>query len=165
MELKLTEAIRLTRGGEPRYTLLEFIEAIHRLGFRLTGNSRVRGISAVAANLESYLCSVDRDSWKYESNQERASRELRESINEIVLSEPLISSNNSRQVNELEECLGELYRLRDSLNDRDIPTELDDRVNRALRGEVFRSDIPNRNHRTYAVNATVENIGILPLRP
>ena len=151
MELKLTEAIRLTRGGEPRYTLLEFIEAIHRLGFRLTGNSRVRGISAVAANLDSYLRSVDRDSWNYDANQERASRELRESINEIILSEPLISSNNSRQVNELEECLGELYRLRDSLDDRvDIPAELDGRVNQALRGVALRSDVPNRNYRIYA---------------
>jgi hypothetical protein len=151
VELKLTEAIRLTRGGEPRYTLLEFIEAIHRLGFRLTGNSRVRGISAVAANLDSYLRSLDRDSWNYDANQERASRELRESINEIILSEPLISSNNSRQVNELEECLGELYRLRDSLDTRtDIPAELNDWANRVIQGVAFRSDVPNRNYRVYA---------------
>lgn len=153
--MQLSEVMRLTRSGEPRYTLLEFIEAIHRLGFRLTGNSKVRGISAVAANLDSYLRSVDRDSWKYEANRERASQELRESINEIILSEPLISSNNSRQVNEIEECLGELYHLRENLDARvDIPAELDDRVNRALRGEVFRSDIPNRNYRVYADYAT-----------
>ena len=105
----------------------------------------------MAANLDSYLRSVDRDSWNYDANQERASRELRESINEIILSEPLISSNNSRQVNELEECLGELYRLRDSLDDRvDIPAELDGRVNQVLRGVALRSDVPNRNYRIYA---------------
>lgn len=111
--LKLTEAIQLRRNREGgRFTTLEFIEAISRLGFRITGNSRVRGPAGVLAAIESYLGSTDRESWSYESAVIRPTPEFADRVKRIVENtKPLDTSEHRERVNEVEDMIHDLLEV------------------------------------------------------
>lgn len=111
--LRLTEAIQLRKNREGgRFTVLEFIEAISRLGFRLTGNSRVRGPAGVLAAIESYLGSVDRESWSYDNAQIRPTPEFADRVRRIVENtRPLDTSDHRERVNEVEDMIHDLMEV------------------------------------------------------
>ena len=111
--MRLTEAIQLRRNREGgRFTTLEFIEAISRLGFRITGNSRVRGPAGVLAAIESYLGSTDRESWSYESADIRPTTEFSNRVRRIIdNTRPLETSDHRERVNEVEDMIHDLLEV------------------------------------------------------
>lgn len=117
--VQLTDAIILMRNSnnEDKYSLFEFLEAICRLGFRITGNSKVRGVSSILAHIKSYLDTSNRESWTYEDNNVKPSRRFKDRVENIIRStEPLISSQNRERVNELEDSLQYLLEIMDNDN-------------------------------------------------
>lgn len=117
--MQLTDAIVLMRNSnnEDKYSLFEFLEAICRLGFRITGNSKVRGVSSILAHIKSYLDTSNRESWTYEDNSVKPSRRFKDRVENIIRStEPLISSQNRERVNELEDSLQYLLEIMDNDN-------------------------------------------------
>lgn len=117
--VQLTDAIILMRNSnnEDKYSLFEFLEAICRLGFRITGNSKVRGVSSILAHIKSYLDTSNRESWTYEDNSVKPSRRFKDRVENIIRStEPLINSQNRERVNELEDSLQYLLEIMDNDN-------------------------------------------------
>lgn len=117
--MQLTDAIVLMRNSnnEDKYSLFEFLEAICRLGFRITGNSKVRGVSSILAHIKSYLDTSNRESWTYEDNNVKPSRRFKDRVENIIRStEPLINSQNRERVNELEDSLQYLLEIMDNDN-------------------------------------------------
>lgn len=117
--MQLSDAIILMRNSnnEDKYSLFEFLEAICRLGFRITGNSRVRGVSSILAHIKSYLDSSNRESWTYENNNVKPSKRFKDRVENISRStEPLINSQNRERVNELEDSLQYLLEIMDNDN-------------------------------------------------
>lgn len=110
--MRLTEAIQLRKNREGgRFTVLEFIEAISRLGFRITGNSRVRGPAGVLAAIESYLSSTDKESWSFDNNP-TISPEFIDRVKRIIEStQPLDTSDHRERINEVEDLIHNLLEV------------------------------------------------------
>lgn len=68
--MKLVEAIKRNEEKNRKFTVIEFYEAITRLGFRLSGNSWAQSPANILFTIESFLTSSNKDTWsRFDSSE------------------------------------------------------------------------------------------------
>lgn len=133
--MKLVEAIKRNEEKNRKFTVIEFYEAITRLGFRLSGNSWAQSPANILCTIESFLTSRNKDTWSHYDSHE-PTIEFKNKVKEIERNTESLDEDRDR-LNELER---EIHRL--SVLDTISRTPGD--VIRTYRGELYASNRGNR---------------------